>query len=215
MSNHEYFETNGYLALQSIIPKDICNIVREYCLLQEKVAPKKEEATGQVPHSHSIYADTLMETLMSFMRPHMEKFTGYELFPTYSYFRVYRPGMELTRHTDRPSCEISTTICFGFEYNDVAEDYNWGMYVDPTVRHDINDPEFIPQNNPGIMTPQQAGDCIIYKGCEIEHWRDPFAAGENSYQVQGFFHYINKNGPYYPEYAYDKRPGLGFRSNST
>ena len=203
--NHKNFQENRYIALQGIIPKDICNITTQYCLLQETVNPKKEDDNGQVPYSHSIYADTLMETLMVFMKPHMEKYTGLELCPTYSYFRVYRPGMELERHTDRPSCEISTTICFGFNYLGVDSSYNWGMYVDPTYRHNIHDQDFISKGNKGIMTPQQPGDCIIYRGCEIEHWRDPFEAGSNSYQVQGFFHYINKNGPYYPEFAYDKR----------
>lgn len=215
MALNENFKNNGYLALSAIIPKDICNLTTQYCLLQEKINPRKEDDSGQVPFSHSIYADTLMETLMVFMKPHMEKYTGLELCPTYSYFRVYRPGMELLRHTDRPSCEISTTICFGYHYTETNPDYNWGMYVDPTHRHDINKEDFSSKGNAGIMTKQTPGDCIIYRGCEIEHWRDPFEAGPNSYQVQGFFHYINKNGPYYPEFAYDKRPGVGFNSNST
>jgi hypothetical protein len=210
----KYFNENGYVALQSIIPKDICKVVTQYCLLQEKTMPQKEEEAGQVPFSHSVYADTLMETLMVFMRPHMEKFTGLELCPTYSYFRVYRPGMELERHTDRQSCEISTTICFGMNYIDTAKEYNWGMYVDPSHRHNINDEHFISTGNKGIMTAQNPGDCIVYRGCEIEHWRDPFEAGENSWQVQGFFHYINKNGPYYPEFAYDKRAGVGFKNRA-
>ena len=208
------FKQNGYIALNKIIPRDICNITTQYCLLQEQIQPQKEEENGQVPFSHSVYADTLMETLMVFMKPHMEKHTGLELCPTYSYFRVYRPGMTLERHTDRQSCEISTTICFGLEYFDVDPNYNWGMYVDPTVRHDIDDLQFISSNNEGIMTPQTPGDCIIYRGCEIEHWRDPFKAGDNSWQVQGFCHYIYKNGPYYPEFAFDKRAGVGHKNRA-
>jgi hypothetical protein len=206
------FQTNGYVSLTNIIPTDICNIVTQYALLQEQVNPKKEDKLGQVPNAHSVYSDTLMEVLMSYMKPYMEKYTGLELCPTYSYFRVYRPGMILERHTDRPSCEISTTICFGYNYQDVAADYKWSMYVDPSYRHSMA-ANFVPQNKPGHFIPQNPGDIIIYKGCEIEHWRDPFVAGEDSWQVQAFFHYINKNGPYYPEYAFDRRNGLGLGSN--
>lgn len=135
-----------------------------------------------------------METMLHFLHPHMEKNTGLSLCPTYSYYRVYRPGMELKQHLDRESCEISTTVCFGFNYTEKDPEYRWGMYVEP--------------NN---LIPQNPGDLIVYKGCEVQHWRNPFDAGPKSYQVQAFFHYIDKNGQFYPEFAYDKRPGLGWK----
>ena len=44
----------------------------------------------------------------------MQKETGLDLCPTYSYARLYKKdGDELKRHKDRPSCEISTTINLG------------------------------------------------------------------------------------------------------
>jgi hypothetical protein len=104
--------------------------------------------------------------------------------------------MKLDIHRDRESCEISTTICFGFNYTQKDPDYKWGMYVEP-----------------GTLINQDPGDAIIYRGCEINHWRDVFDAGTGSYQVQAFFHYINVNGPYYPKFAYDSRSGLGVRND--
>jgi hypothetical protein len=74
----------------------------------------------------------------------------------------------------------------------MSKDYRWGMYVEP-----------------GACIKQNPGDAIIYRGCDVDHWRDTFESGPNSYQVQAFFHYIDVSGPYYPEYAYDKRPKLG------
>jgi hypothetical protein len=100
----------------------------------------------------------------------------------------------LKKHIDRPACEISTTVCFGQYYTLMDEDYRWGMYVGEDT-----------------LIKQSVGDGIIYRGCEIPHWRDEFGAGPNSYQVQAFFHYIDKNGPFYPDWAYDTRPNLGFR----
>lgn len=212
MTSAEQFQKNRYVDLKRIVPLDICNIATQYALLQERVIPRKEDSAGQVPDSHSVYSDTLMEVLMSYMKPYMEKYTGLDLCPTYSYFRVYRPGMILERHTDRPSCEISTTICFGYNYQNVDSNYKWSMCVDPSYKHDINS-DFISHNNLGYALPQEPGDIIIYRGCEIEHWRPPFDAGNDSWQVQAFFHYINKDGPYYPEYAFDRRAGLGQGSN--
>jgi len=213
MINPSLFKENKYLNLKKIIPTDLCRIVTQYALLKEELAFTPEIGpNAQVKNAHASYSDTLMETMMNFLLPHMEMNTGLSLCPTYTYYRVYRPGMILNRHKDRPSCEISTTVCFGFNYNYVDSEYRWGMYVDK-ASSDTAGPngEFISAGNPGELITQNPGDLIIYRGCEIEHWRDPFIAGPGSYQVQAFFHYIDKDGPYYPEYSYDKRPGIGHR----
>lgn len=151
-----------------------------------------------------------------YLQGHIEQATGLELAPTYTYYRVYRPGADLKRHKDRPICEISATICFGYEYFGVDADYSWDIFVDPDSRGKKKPDdefnrigEYLPYNNPGVGYHQDQGDAIIYRGCELKHWRESFVAGEGSYQVQIFFHYIDKNGPYYPEYQYDKRVYLG------
>jgi len=208
----EDFKTNGYVFAEKIIPKEICNLVTKYALIQEEVNFQEEGKYAQVPNSHAMYGDILMETVLSFMLPHMERITGLELFPTYSYYRVYRPGMILERHKDRPACEISTTACFGLKYNNVDENFNWGMYVDKDSRNVplVDNTYFVSAGNPGTMIPQNPGDILVYRGCDLEHWREAFDAGPGSYQVQAFFHYINKSGPYYPEWCFDTRPGVGY-----
>jgi hypothetical protein len=104
------------------------------------------------------------------------------------------------------------TTCLGFKYVNTEPGYSWGMYVDPEsikIPHGTNG-EFISNNQPGKMIQQIPGDSILYRGCEVEHWRDPLIGSPGTYQVQAFFHFINKNGPYYPKFEYDGRPGLGF-----
>lgn len=206
------FSQDGYLDLKKVVPIDLCRIVTKYALIQEETefTPELGE-TAQVENAHSMYSDTLMETMMHFLQPHIEKYTGLSLCPTYSYYRVYRPGMSLDRHKDRPSCEISTTVCFGFKYINNL-DYKWGMYVDKDSRNTVGEyGEFKSAGNLGKLVTQEPGDLIIYRGCDVEHWRDPFVAAPGSYHVQAFLHFIDKNGPHYPIHAYDKRPGLGYR----
>lgn len=195
MNNPALFKENRYLDLKNIVPTDICKIITKYSLLKEEIEFTPELGNNaQVENAHSVYGDTLMETMSHFLLPHMEKNTGLSLCPTYTYYRVYRPGMILDRHKDRPSCEISTTVCFGFNYANKNANYRWGMYIEPNA-----------------LITQNPGDLIVYRGCEVDHWRDPFDVGLGSYQVQAFFHYIDKTGPFYPEFSYDKRPGLGYR----
>lgn len=207
------FEQNRYLVANNLIPKDLCKVATKYALLKEKTEFEPEAGPdAQVLGAHSVYGDTLMETLMFFTKSHAEKLTGLELEMAYTYYRVYRPGSVLARHKDRPSCEISITACLGYKYVNTDPSYSWGMYVDPASPEIPlgKNGEFISNNQPGIMISQTPGDAIVYRGCEVEHWRDPLVGNPGTYQVQAFFHFITKNGPFYPEYKYDKRPSIGW-----
>ena len=125
----------------------------------------------------------------------MQTLTGKELVPTYSYHRLYTTGTELKRHSDRPSCEISTTLCLGYDVSNVDAskypDWDWPMFIKEKNGNEV----------PVHMKP---GDMIIYRGCELEHWREPYW-GKNHAQV--FLHYNEKGGQY--DIPNDGRPILG------
>ena len=134
----------------------------------------------QIPNTYSIYGDPTFDTLLMKVLPIMKRETGLEVVPTYSYARMYKRGDELKRHKDRPSCEISTTLHLGGE--------PWPIFVEGTeVLLDI-------------------GDMLIYEGCKLEHWREPFE-GKNCGQV--FLHYNNVNGPNSDINIFDGREKLG------
>jgi hypothetical protein len=48
------------------------------------------------------------------------------------------------------------------------------------------------------------GDMIIYRGCDVDHWRDKFLG---KYHTQVFMHYNDKNGLI--NNIYDGRPFVG------
>jgi hypothetical protein len=185
------FKENGYCIVNSAIDSDLRDFITQYALFDEMRNFEADEQ--QVVGAHAKYADPAMETLLLKLLPLMEKHTGLELSPTYSFYRVYRPGDELTPHKDRPSCEISCTLCFNYSYND----YSWPIFMD------------------GTSVTQQPGDLVIYRGCDLPHWREKFnIADQAAWHVQGFFHYVDKNGPF-PEYEFDQRESLGLLKNSS
>ena len=47
---------------------------------------------------------------------------------------------------------------------------------------------------------------LIYSGCELEHWREPFQGNVCS---QVFLHYNHADGQFAQSNLYDKRPILG------
>ena len=52
----------------------------------------------------------------------------------------------------------------------------------------------------------KVGDMLIYSGCELEHWREPFQGNICS---QVFLHYNHANGPFAKTNLLDGRPLLG------
>lgn len=183
----EFFAANKYLFVKGLLQDPLLMTAHRYALMQSEIGDKIMD-DPQAPDTPSFYGDALMESLLELLCPTVEHMTGLRLYPTYSYFRVYKRGDVLTPHCDRPACEISMTVTLGFE-----APRHWPLcfsYGDEATQADL-DP----------------GDAIIYRGCEVNHWRDAF---EGDYQAQVFLHYVDRNGPH-AEWKYDKRPMLGLR----
>jgi hypothetical protein len=207
------FNKNKYTILKNAISPELAKFVTNYFLLKRKVArtlfderyiSQFTEEWGiwndpQIPETYSHYADIAMETLLEWVKPAMEKHTGLKLIPTYSYARIYKKGDILQRHKDRFSCEISTTLNLGGD--------PWSIFLSPQENVGIPDGKKITSasNVKGIKVDLKPGDMLIYKGMELEHWREPFK-GENCIQV--FLHYNNVSKEAKLN-QFDKRPHLG------
>mgnify|MGYP003625928606 FL=1 len=208
------FQKNKYCIIKEAVPKNIAEFVYNYFLLKRTVARTlfderyissfTEEwgtwSDEQVPNTYSNYADIAMETLLMRTLPIMEKKTGLKLNPTYSYARIYKTGDVLKRHKDRFSCEISTTLNLGGD--------PWCIYLEPKKNVGIPDNKKITafSKNKGIKVILKPGDMLVYKGMELEHWREEFQ-GDNCCQV--FLHYNNQNSKNANKNIYDQRKHLG------
>jgi len=191
-----------YRIVKQAISKELSEFVYSYFLMKRNVARKfyNERYISpynfdwgvwndeQIPGTYSHYSDIAMETLLQKLRPSIEKETGLKLNETYSYARIYKKGDVLVRHKDRYSCEVSATLNLGGD--------SWPIYLEPSGE----------LGKEGVKVDLEPGDMLIYKGCEVEHWREPFE-GENCGQV--FLHYNNTSGEKSEENKYDGRPFLG------
>ena len=158
----------------------------------------------QVPNTYSIYGDPAFDTLLMKVLPIMKKEIGLEVVPTYSYARIYKKGDILKRHKDRPSCEISTTVNLGGD--------PWPIFIDGTGSNNVID-EYKNIHKPnapaGTKVLLEVGDMLVYSGCELEHWREPF---DGNICGQVFLHYNHVNGPFADKNKFDGRPMLGLPS---
>ena len=214
------FNKNKYTVIRKAISKDLATFIANYFSMKKQVldtcrqaryiSPYEtllgyyEEPDGQIPNTYSCYSDIAMETLLLKCQPVMEKSTGLELYPSYTYARIYKKGDELKRHKDRFSCEISTTMNLGGD--------SWPIYLSPKENVGIpNDKKGITaaSNAKGVKVDLKPGDMLVYYGCELEHWREKFK-GEECIQV--FLHYNNRKTPGAKDNMFDKRIHLGLPS---
>jgi len=178
------FEENGYVVLSDVLNENQCEQLTQHLFNLEKEG--KLKADGQCDLSGAIYGDPVFDDLLVQMAEGLGEHVGKKLLPTYSYARLYKPGEVLTRHKDRPSCEISATLTLGYDESTPV----WPIYFD---------------EHKEIQVDLKAGELAMYKGCEVEHWRTKF---KGKWQAQVFLHYVDANGPH-KEHAMDGRKEFG------
>jgi hypothetical protein len=188
------FQSSGYTTVKDLVDAQTIKTISQY--FENKINRGEWVAKSEIKDGDAsklgYYADPLIEVLLEQCRPAIEQNTGLSLEPTYSFSRVYQGGEELTPHTDRPSCEISATI------NVACTGNVWPIWM----QYEDKDP---------VKCMLEPGDAVIYKGCEVTHWRRKLPKGQIN--VQFMLHYVDKNGPH-AGYKFDKREALGLVSSA-
>jgi len=167
---------NKYKYVKNMLSNDMVEYLSSYSV---KKALRKEnlydEQVGPLSTSFHSSESEVYHHFLHHLLPIMEKQTNLKLKPIYCFNRIYLPGSDLKRHTDRGACEISASISLAHSYKN--KEYKWPLYMG--------------ENSVFI----KKGDGVIYKGCEIEHWRPTFHQPEGSWHHQLFVHYVDLNGP--------------------
>jgi hypothetical protein len=176
------FDDCGYAVVRGLLPQAAHAFLHDYGMKAAQTG-KLQMEKKQVPGTPFSYGDPLMEALLESLLPRLEAETGRALHPTYSYFRVYRHGDVLHRHSDRPACEVSVTVSLG-------SDRTWPIWIEPARGK--------------VEVRLQPGDGLIYQGIRVPHWREAFDGND---AVQVFLHYVEQGGPN-REWMFDKRPRL-------
>jgi hypothetical protein len=188
------FDDFGYIKIVNLIDEQLIKTISQY--FENKINrgewKPNNDTSPKDASKLEYYADPLIEVLLKQCLLEVEKQTGLEIEPTYSYSRVYQGGEELLPHIDRPSCEISVTV------NVACTGNAWPIWV----QYKDKDP---------VKCVLNPGDAVIYKGCEVTHWRRKLPEGQIN--AQFMLHYVDKNGPY-TQYKLDGRNYLGLASPS-
>ena len=184
------FQSAGFVKVTKFFDTPTISLVSEY--FENKLARGEIDIVSQNDPAFNstairYYADPLAEVLLKKATSLVSETIGEKVLPTYSFFRVYRPGEKLARHTDRESCEVSVTI----------------HIASVGVENKIHMHSLSGENAEIALSP---GDAVVYQGREVEHWRE--AIEEGQLVVQFMLHYVKEKGNY-AAFSLDKRPRLG------
>ena len=155
-----------YKYIENFLSKEEVEFGLRYFLLKHKRNQSSFDFQQSNNRDSCFRDDDFTDALFITKLKKVEKETGLELLPSYTYSRVYSYNAELPSHVDRDPCEVSITMTWG------SCGTPWPIFID---------------NNEIHIKP---GDAVIYLGCDLEHYRKHF---EGDYHVQSFFHYVDKN----------------------
>lgn len=180
--------------IKDVLSKEMALYLTHVMLRKHEIQGK--EGDGQIPNALAlINHDLFLETLHEIIWPKLEAVLNEELLPTYTYARLYSNGDVLEKHFDRTACEVSVTVQLGRSHH-----YAWPIYAG------------------GVPFYLAEGDGVVYKGVEIEHWRDVCEGPDKYYSGQAFFHFVRKNGKHASEFGDSKirevPPNLYLRNRS-
>jgi hypothetical protein len=123
---------------------------------------------GGEPHRWVLHNDALSRAMHPSLAAPVSAIAGLALKPSFSYLIVYLEGAALERHTDRPQCAITAVLQVDFDPEPVPADG-----VAPWPLHFRRDG--------GVESMSLAlGDLLVFRGTEVEHYREPLTSGHSS-----------------------------------
>jgi len=197
------FAENSYTVMRNIIGKELTQFLFKYLKHRREVMFFLKESTylspfdksygtmddSQIPGTYAHYGDMALDLLLPHVKEKIEKEIDLQLVENYTYARLYKRYDTLVRHIDRKSCEVSGTMMLGGD--------EWPIFL-----QDKNKKEIKVDLNPG--------DILLYRGCGLEHWREPFT---KTLCAQVFIHY-NEKTEETEKTKFDGRMLLGTPSDS-
>ena len=131
---------------------------------------------GQVKRRMGIHNESLTSSIHHRLAKLVSLITGEKLKASYSYLGCYLDGAILERHIDRPQCRYNLSVVFDMCDEDENPVHPWPIYLK-------NKNKTIPIN-------LEIGGGLIYRGNELEHWRDALPRGHRA--IVCFYHFVDE-----------------------
>lgn len=156
-----------YDFFKSVLTTQECQKISD---IMVKKVQNNQYITENICTLSKCFYSMLPNNIIDKFRPLVTEFAKCNINFTYDYARIYPRSEVLPMHIDRIACQYSVTVCI----RNTSD--SWPFWV---TNPDTQISESF------VMSP---GDCLLYKGCEVPHWRDPNPYAD-VYQV--FLHFCD------------------------
>jgi hypothetical protein len=158
-----------YLIVRDFLNKEDCSTLSQRLddFQSKGIVLDPDMLCPNSPAFYGIFNDEALKWL-----PTIEKLVDKQLYPTYTYSRIYAQNEALFVHKDRAACEYSITLTLKYD------EKIWPFWIETS------------EGNVEVLL--DVGDILIYNGVKNKHWRD---ALEGKFHYQAFLHFVDKNGP--------------------
>lgn len=176
LNSAAHFKKEKYAALREILPAAQLAAIRRYFeqLLTEGFMLFNDR---QVELRHGIYNDALSIYFHEQLAPLVSRLVGETVKPSYVYSAIYVEDAILKPHVDRPQCEFTMSLQIG--YDPVQTDATpWALCLDDA-------------SEKRVETFLANGDALVYKGCELIHYREALFKNHRSTSI--FFHFVGQD----------------------
>ena len=170
----ETFASTSYAVLHSMYHPNQLTAMKEYArnLIAEGYLQFGDDGW---PLRYFEYGEPVTRLFHHLLVDPISAIVGKTLKPTFSYLTSYRPGSHLARHRDREQCEYAVSFLID-EEPDPQGRTSWPIYIErPNTGEDP------------IEIRLAIGEMLLYRGCEIFHFRDPLPAGKACTVMLFFF----------------------------
>jgi hypothetical protein len=127
-----------------------------------------------LPGRRAIYNEARACNFHPRLAPPVSFLVGKPVKPSYTFSVIYKPGCELTRHTDRPQCEWNISLLIDARPRSLT--WDWPLYLETST---------------GVRTITLGpGSGVLFSGTRTPHWRDPMPGGCSARLV--LFHFVDE-----------------------
>jgi hypothetical protein len=169
------FADDGFAPLAELIHPFHVGALRRYYRCRMRRGHFRN-GDNQVQNRYAAYQEPATRFFHHQLRRTVSAIAGEELIPSYCYVAGYRDEAELSRHIDRAECAVTVSLCIDYSPEPTGAT-SWPLFLDTRDKQ--------------VMVLQRIGDALIYRGCELPHYRHRLNRGETSTSI--LFHYVRED----------------------
>lgn len=169
----EELRERRYTVIRDVLPRLFLDAARRYLRAFDAAGGLHKTFDGQEELRDWRHNEQVSRFIHNQLARMLNRVLADKIKASYAYLVIYRRGARLKKHTDRPQCVWNLSLQIDSQPAVVKADA-WPIYLEIAKRsHEVT---------------LDVGDCVVYSGTDIPHWRPRLTRARSS--TLCFFHFV-------------------------